>query len=192
MKFEKWILIIIILLAFGWLFYLDFVPGDSFMASYDFCSATSRVTELSPGNRLWPLEKNNNECWQRIGDSPVYFYARTPQKFERAVVTIKFKNPVGQKFQVGPQVVKDEWQWRLQDIAEIKKEGEWSVAILNFDLENIYQNANHMRWLISAPEVLEKKELLAVSEISIRWEKEKLNFSNLGEQIKSYLRKIIR
>lgn len=150
------------------------------------------MSELSPGDRLFPIEKFDGWCQQRIAGSPVYFDVRTPQYFDRAVVEVKYKNPAGQKFQFGPQTIKNEWQWLLIDIKEIGKEGEWQIGRAEFDLRGVYQNSPMMRWLISAPEIEKVGQPIIISEIKITFEKEKVNFGNLGEQVKDYLRKIVR
>lgn len=188
----KWILVIIILIVFGWLFCLDFVPGKNFVVFYDFCEKQLKVTELSPGDRLFPIEKFDFWCQQKIAASPVYFDVRVPQVFTKATVEVKYKNPAGQKFQFGPQTIKNEWQWLLIDVKPIRTEGEWTVGQAEFDLRGVYQNSPRMRWLVSLPEIDKTGQVVAIKEIKITFEKEKLNFSNLGEQVRGYLRKIIR
>lgn len=186
------ILIIIIILAFCWLFYLDFVPGENFSVSYNFCEKQAKVSELSPGDRLFPIEKFSGWCQQKIAGSPVYFDVRTPQYFKSAMVEVKYKNPAGQKFQFGPQTIKNEWQWLLVDVEEIGEEGEWTIGRAEFDLRGVYQNSPMMRWLVSAPDIEKAGQPITISEIKITFEKDKLNFDNFWEQIKSYLRKIVR
>jgi hypothetical protein len=186
------ILLIIILFAFGWFFYLDFVPGKSFFVDYNFCYNGAKITELSPGDRLFPIEKFDNFCQQKIAISPVYFDVRTPQYFDKAILEVKYKNLAEQKFQFGPQTIKNEWQWFLVDVKQTEKEGDWQIGRAEFDLRGVYQNLTVMRWLISAPDIEKIGKPIIISEIKITFEKEKLNFGNLIEQVKSYVRKIIR
>jgi hypothetical protein len=192
MKFEKLILAIIILVVFGWLLVLDFVPGSNFVVFYDFCKKQAKVTELSPGDRLFPIEKFDNWCQQKVAASPVYFDVRVPQYFIKATVEVKYKNLAGQKFQFGPQTIKNEWQWLLVDVKETGKEGEWTVGRAEFDLRGVYQNSPRMRWLVSLPEIEKTGQVVVIKEIKITFEKDKLDFNNLSEQVKGYLRKIIR
>ena len=180
----------IIILA--WLFILDFVPGETLEIKYNFCKKTPMVTELSPGNRLWPIEKLDDECWQKIAASPVYFDTRAPQYFERAVVEVKYKNPDSEKFQLGPQTKKDEWLWLLKNIEPQNQNNNWTIGKAEFDLQGVFQNFSHMRWLISAPDAEENKNVIWVSEIQITFYKDALGFDNFIEQVKSYLRKIVR
>jgi len=191
MNFKR-ILIIIILIAFGWFLVLDFVPGSNFVVFYNFCDKQAKVTELSPGDRLFPIEKFEGWCQQKIAASPVYFDVRVPQYFTKATVEVKYKNTAGQKFQFGPQTIKNEWQWLLVDVKQIGTEGEWQIGRAEFDLRGVYQNSPRMRWLVSAPEIEKVGQPIVISEIKITFEKEKLSFGNFGEQVKSYLRKIIR
>ncbi len=184
MKTLRIILILIILAILIWLFVLDFVPGDKLEINYDFCNRESMITELSPGNRLWPIKEVNNECYQDIASSPVYFDIRVPQHFNSAEIEIKYIKPENEEFKIGPQVVKDEWVWTLEDVQENGK--------AEFNLENLYQNSPVMRWLISAPTVEENKQVISVSNIKIVLYKDKLNSSNFLEQVKGYIRKIIR
>ena len=188
----KIILFIVIITILLWLFILDFVPGEKLEINYNFCERKPMITELSPGDRLWPIKKINNNCSQDIAASPVYFDTRAPQYFDSAKVEIKYKNLNNQEFKLGPQIIKDEWMWQLQDVIEIDKIGEWQTGKAEFNLNNIYQNSNVMRWLISAPTIEENKTIITISKIKIIFYKQPVNFSNFLEQIKSYLRKIVR
>jgi hypothetical protein len=192
MKILRIIFILIILVILIWLFVLDFVPGEKLEINYDFCNKESMITELSPGNRLWSIKEVNNECFQDIAASPVYFDIRVPQYFNSAEIEVKYIKSDGEEFKIGPQVIKNEWIWMLQDIQEIEKIGESQIGKAQFNLENVYQNSNIMRWLISAPTVEENKEVISISNIKIVLYKDKLNSSNFIEQIKTYVRKIIR
>ena len=171
---------------------IDFVPGKSLKINYDFCHQEVMLTELSPGDRLFEIEDNGEECWQRMAKSPVYFDVRVPQYFDKAVLKLKYQNPAGEEFKVGPQTVKDEWLWMLSNIEQIGTEGKWQVGRAEFDLRRVYQNSPVMRWLISAPTLEENGEIIKIGEIEIEFYKGPLSVNNLWGQIKSYLRKIIR
>ncbi|MFH1610752.1 MAG: hypothetical protein ABIA91_02565 [Patescibacteria group bacterium] len=192
MKILRIFLILIILVALIWLFVLDFVPGEKLEINYDFCNKESMITELSPGDRLWPIKKVNNECFQDIAASPVYFDIRVPQYFNSAEIEVKYIKPDNEEFKIGPQVKKDEWIWMLEDIQEIEKNGESKIGKAEFNLENIYQNSSVMRWLISASTVEENKQVISISNIKIVLYKDRLSVDNLLQQIKSYVKKIIR
>ena len=192
MKILRIILILIILIILIWLFILDFVPGEKLEINYSFCNKESMITELSPGNRLWPIKKINDECFQDIASSPVYFDIRVPQYFNSTEIEVRYIKLENEEFKIGPQVTKDEWVWMLENIQETEIIGGWQIGKAQFDLENVYQNSPIMRWLISAPTVEENKQVISVSNIKITLHKDKLNSSNFLEQIKTYIRKIIR
>jgi len=192
MKTIRLILIIFAISIIAWLFILDFVPGEKLELSYDFCHPTPMLTELSPGNRLWSIDKSNGECWQRIASSPVYFDSRAPQYFDRAKVEIKYKKPADEEFQLGPQTKKGEWQWLLQDIEQQATDGDWQIGSAEFNLNGIYQNSPHLRWLISAPAIEENKQVIYLSHLKIIYYKQPLSLSNFTSQVKSYLRKMVR
>ena len=191
MKILRVVLVLIILIILVWLFVLDFVPGEKLEINYDFCNRESRITELSPGNRLCPIKKVDNECFQNIASSPVYFDIRVPQYFNSAEIEVKYIKSDGEEFKIGPQVVKDEWVWMLKNIQEVEKRSKWQVGKAEFDLKNIYQNSSVMRWIISAPTVEENKTIISLSEIKIVLYKDKIDNSNFLEQVKSYFKKII-
>lgn len=192
MRLVKIFLILFFIILTFWLLWFDFVPGKSLAVNYDFCTTSRMLTEFSPGDRLWPVEKGGGECWQRMAKSPVYFDVRTPQVFKTAEVEIKYKNLGKEKFQIGPQIVKNEWQWVLVDILPTEQRGEWQVARINFDLSQVYQGAPMMRWLISAPTIEQNQQNIVISTIKIVFKKDQFSFANATEQIKNYLRKIKR
>ncbi len=191
-RLVKIFLILFFIALTVWLLWFDFVPGKNLVVNYDFCTTSPMLTEFSPGDRLWPVEKTQEGCWQKMAKSPVYFDVRTPQVFKTAEVEIKYKNLGEEKFQIGPQIIKNEWQWFLVDILPTEQTGEWQVVKINFNLENVYQGAPMMRWLVSAPNLEQNQQSIVIGAIKIVFQKDRLSFVNVTEQIKNYLRKIKR
>jgi len=79
-----WLILAVVL---SWFTYLKIVPSGRISYIYDFIKPSFFIGKLSPAERV-VLSQGQAEA---KGD-PVYFSLRPPRRFERAKVTIKFKN----------------------------------------------------------------------------------------------------
>ncbi|MFH0956161.1 MAG: hypothetical protein V1801_03060 [Candidatus Falkowbacteria bacterium] len=79
-----WLILAIIIAWFG---YMKIVPSGRISYAYDFNRSSYFIGKLSPAERV----KINKTDAKIIGD-PVYFSLKTPRRFERAKVAVKFKN----------------------------------------------------------------------------------------------------
>lgn len=72
-----------------WLLWQAVVPSGQISYTYDFKQANYFIKPLTPKERVRePLAGE-----QKITGNPVYFALRTPRTFDRAKVTVSFKNP---------------------------------------------------------------------------------------------------
>jgi hypothetical protein len=71
----------------GWLLYMAVVPSGKISYVYDFKRSNYFIGKLSPKERVKPV---NNGSQVVVGDL-VYFSLRTPRKFDKAVLTLKYK-----------------------------------------------------------------------------------------------------
>lgn len=79
-----WIILVGIV---GWILYMGIVPIGKISYIYDFTKPNYFINKLTPEERVEPIK---NESQKIIGD-PVYFSLRTPRRFEKAVLTLKYK-----------------------------------------------------------------------------------------------------
>lgn len=80
----SWLILAVII---GWFGYMKIVPSGQISYFYDYNKPSFFIGKLSPAERV---EINQTEA--KIKGEPVYFSLRPPRRFERASVTIKFKN----------------------------------------------------------------------------------------------------
>lgn len=76
-------------LVTGWFFYLKIAPAGSISYVYNFSRTSYFIGKLTPAERV-ELATVNSQA--KIKGGPVYFSLKTPRRFERAKVAVKFKN----------------------------------------------------------------------------------------------------
>ncbi|MFH0840434.1 MAG: hypothetical protein V1865_00395 [bacterium] len=105
-------LILLILLA--WLVIMDIVPSGEITYKYSFSKYSDFITKLHPNDRLLPEASGEQKI---IGD-PVYFSLRTPRKFEKVRLSLKYKNEADNLpiISVGVLVDKMLWRYLMQPI----------------------------------------------------------------------------
>jgi hypothetical protein len=79
-----WFILAIIIV---WFVYLKIAPTGTISYVYDFSRPNYFIGKLTPAERI-----KTSEAEAEIKGDPVYFSLKTPRRFERAKVTIKFKN----------------------------------------------------------------------------------------------------
>ncbi|KKR91320.1 MAG: hypothetical protein UU43_C0009G0003 [Candidatus Falkowbacteria bacterium GW2011_GWA2_41_14] len=78
---------LILAVALGWFAYFKIVPSGKISYVYNFSKPSFFIGKLSPAERV-----EISPTGAKIKGDPVYFSLRPPRRFERASVTIKFKN----------------------------------------------------------------------------------------------------
>ena len=104
-----------------WLLYMAVVPSGKITYVYDFKKDNYFISKLTPDARV--EERQNNK--QKIIGDPVYFSLRTPRRFNKAKLTLKYKRckqepqcapanlPI---IEVGALVDKTVWRYDLEPI----------------------------------------------------------------------------
>jgi hypothetical protein len=72
----------------GWLLYMGVVPSGKISYFYDFTKPNYFIKKLTPEERVKPAENGK----QVIIGNPAYFFLRTPRRFNKATLTMKYKN----------------------------------------------------------------------------------------------------
>jgi len=79
-----WLILVIII---AWFVYMKIVPTGNISYIYDFSRPNYFIGKITPAERI-----KTSEAEVKIKGDPVYFSLKTPRRFERAKVTVKFKN----------------------------------------------------------------------------------------------------
>jgi len=102
-----WLILAVIV---GWFGYMKIVPSGKISYIYDFSRPNYFIGKLTPAERV----KINKTDAEILGD-PVYFSLKTPRRFERAKVTVKFKNTTDYSImEMGFLNNKDAWNYDLK------------------------------------------------------------------------------
>ncbi|MCK4554646.1 hypothetical protein KAU19_06855 [Candidatus Parcubacteria bacterium] len=109
----------------GWLLYMAVVPSGKISYTYDFTKDSYFIKKLTPEERVKPIVGGKQTI---IGD-PVYFALRTPRRFNKARLTLKYRHnkdtecPIGHSvsgcipvIEAGILVDKTIWRYNLQPI----------------------------------------------------------------------------
>lgn len=93
----------------GWLLYMAVAPNGRISYVYDFKKENYFIRKLTPAERVKPPEDGSQKI---IGD-PIYFALRTPRTFNKAKLTLKFRNSDNLPF-IEAGVLADKKVWRYQ------------------------------------------------------------------------------
>lgn len=126
-----------------WLFWMAIVPSGSIVYFKDFSDEKDEfILPLTPEERVELIFDGTQKI---IGD-PVYFFLRTPRRFEKAKMTIKYRNKSDLDIiETGVLMNKDLWQFDLKPI-ENKIVDQLSLAwdvIREGDLILLQRNRNY-------------------------------------------------
>lgn len=101
-------------LIIGWFIYMKIAPSGRISYIYNFKKPSYFIGKLTPAERV-ALDTVRDQAYIKGG--PVYFFLRTPRRFERAKVSVKFKNttdfPV---MEIGPLNNKSTWSYDLKPL----------------------------------------------------------------------------
>lgn len=97
-----------------WLIYMGIAPFGKIEYAYDFTKPNYFISKLSPNERL---SQDNGKINNLILADPVYFNLRTPRRFEKAELEIKYKNPADASIiEVGVLADKKIWRYDLKPL----------------------------------------------------------------------------
>lgn len=195
-NFKKWhkrirlILIIIPILILGWLVNKNLVPSGKLMASYNFREISPFISRLYPVGRVLGVEQNKNgDYYQSVAIDPVYFKVYLPVSFERAKIILKFQTNKVNNLRLGYQIGPD-FQYYFKNVIPIRREGEWQVAEVNFNLQNAYIKDNKLKFAVSSPHLDEYEGEIKIHSIEVVLEKEPLTFSDIPSLVKKFFKVI--
>ncbi len=104
----------------GWLLYMGIVPSGQIAYVKDFTKDNYFIRKLTPEERVGDMIDGS----QKIMGDPVYFTLRTPRRFDKAKLSIKYRKqeaelPIGSSaslIEVGVLADKTIWRYDLQPI----------------------------------------------------------------------------
>jgi len=98
----------------GWLLYMAVVPSGRISYVYDFSEPNYFIGKLTPKERIKGAEPLRFAAANRSGSAPsasaviigdpVYFSLRTPRRFDKATLTLKYRRPKETKSPIGDLV----------------------------------------------------------------------------------------
>ena len=111
---------LVLAVVVAWLLYMVVVPGGKITYTYDFKEKNYRLSgankfigKLMPEERVEPISGGEQKI---IGD-PVYFSLRLPRKFNKAKLTLEYKNESERPLlEAGVLMDKIIWRYQLQPI----------------------------------------------------------------------------
>lgn len=158
--------VLIIPVLFGWTAWRNLELDGVLDAYYDFKKPTPFITGLSPGDRLEPIVvERDGTAYQTVTHDPVYFRVRPTRSFDRARLTIKFKNPGDTIFKLGGLVDWEKYQFDIKTF-EPYSDGEWWYGTADFDLARL--NAGDGRtytFALSLPGIKESGKTVQIGAI---------------------------
>ncbi len=92
-RFIQVLMVLSVLLLFGWTAWLNLTPNGLLEARYSFDKISPFITSLLPGDRALPIAKDENgKNYQGVIGDPVYFRLKPSRTFDQATVQITFQN----------------------------------------------------------------------------------------------------
>lgn len=171
-KFHKTIraiLIIIPILIFIWILDKNCVFSNRLETIYRFNKNSPIISILKPAGRVLKVEKgDDNDYSQKMIIDPVYFDLYLPTtKFKNAEFIFIYQKPKDQIIKIGPQIFNDSWSYHLEELKCEKKENEWCIGKLNFDLSRAFIKNRKIKFMISAPNLDKSGEYIKISQINL-------------------------
>jgi len=115
LRIYRILLIMGVLLLFGWLIYKNLIVTGQITIVKDFCQESPFISNLYPENRAGGVEIENGFCFQRFFIEPIYFKVKVARTFAKAKVKIIYQNPSQDIFQLGLlQRRIDPLDWKFQ------------------------------------------------------------------------------
>ncbi len=179
-KVIRAILIIIPILLLGWLTVKEVVPSGRMEATYDMRRETPFISKLYPKDRVGEAVSGADGDYFRIlKDEPVYFDLKPSDKFEKATVTVKYKNAGQAPLKMGGLVNKKDWlfDWRNLSVGAVG----WQTQKEVFEFAKLMPEGQKFRFGFSAPGA--RFGQIEISEIKVIFEKRPLSGKEVVNKI---------
>ena len=183
------ILIVAVILLFGWLIYKNLIVTGQITMAKDFCQESPFISNLYPENRAGGVEIENGSCFQRFFIEPIYFKVKVTRTFAKAKVKIIYQNPGQEIVQLGlmqRRINPLDWRFHLEFLGD-KKTLDWQEGVAEFSVRLDYMNDHALEFMLSSPNLTENRNEIKISRIEVELSRPPVNWTNLFPEIKNYL-----
>lgn len=163
------ILIVIVTILFGYLFWMNFSPLGTQTITYKF-DKSKFISQLRPSTRTSDIICKDF-CFQEAFNNPVYFDLFHPRRFKNARITMEFYDPAEKEVKIGVKIG-NEFEYYEQTIESIKLEDGWLVGTVQLDLEKAKIKNNLTTFIISAEHIKNNEEKILIRQITLELERE--------------------
>ncbi len=167
-KIIRFFLIGIPIIGLVFLIGKNFVFSGEIKTTYTFKKNNPYISIFKPAGRVKKIEERNNDYFQTIVIEPVYFDLYAPLRFKKAHFVFIYKKSKNQVLKIGPQIFGEGWQYRLKELKCEKKEKDWCVDEIDYDLSNVYWRNRKVKFIVSAPNLEKNKEEIVFTEIQLK------------------------
>ncbi|MFA6146250.1 MAG: hypothetical protein WC697_02930 [Patescibacteria group bacterium] len=190
LKIYTILLIIGVLVFFGWLIYKNLAITGKIFVVNDFCNKSQFIPNLYPEDRVGTLEKENGICFQRIFTEPVYFKVNASRTFSKAKIKIIYENEGKSIIQLGlmkRKITPLDWRYDLQSADNhISKDNiEEQNAEFSVGLDNITDHS--LEFIISASGLNEGGQEIKIRRIEVELSRSPENWQAIFTDLKNYL-----
>jgi len=184
--FVKIFFLIIFIVGFALLVYKNTYPSGELTLVYRLGQDKPHsVSQLEPKYRVSEVLMLGDRPGQILISNPVYFNLRTVLPFERAKVSLLYKNPGNHKFKVGGLVNKELWQFDLKEIDGQETDDGWLFGQAEFSMLGYLREENQYRFILSVPytELENQEDGLVISEIKLELYRQPLTFKTFWQKL---------
>ncbi|MCX6743249.1 MAG: hypothetical protein NT116_03350 [Candidatus Parcubacteria bacterium] len=160
----------------------DIVLSGKLEFKTDFKKFTPFISILKPQDRV----VLNDMAF--IQQEPVWFDIYLPRDFEAARLDFTYKNDYNYKIEVGPKIYEDNNPLQILDdrIDTLAPANIFKTKSLDFDLTNLPIRYGRLRFMISAPELVDKNKGIEIKELKVSLSRKSLWQEGLMSNITNY------
>jgi len=176
-------IIIIILTILVLLFFLsqDLAWSGKLEFKTDFKKFTPFISILKPQDRVVIYDVAS------IQQEPVWFDIYLPRDFGIAKLDFTYKNDYNYKIEVGPKIYEDNNPLQILDETGASVSANtFKTKSLEFDLKNLPIRYGRLRFMISAPELVDKSKGIEIKELKVSLSRKSLWQEGLINNITNY------
>ncbi len=138
LRISLWFLLFLIITCLLW---KGIAPTGKMTYVYDFKHGSDFISNLSPNDRLEVAQNGT----QKVIGNPIYFSLRTPRKFNKAKMTLKYKNDELAIIEAGVLANQSAWRYILKPLQNRTIDqlaSEWDIT-KNGDLMLLQRNKKY-------------------------------------------------
>ncbi|MCF7907020.1 hypothetical protein K9K85_01935 [Patescibacteria group bacterium] len=188
-KLLRLILGVFFLILLSWLFYQNLVVRGELRVHRNFCLPSRLISKLYPEDRVGRIERQEENCWQRIFVEPVYFKIKVPRTFSEIELEIVYQNYQHSALQLGLMKKKHnplDWEFQLKKVKQ-EPSLEWQRAQVKFQGGAEYLTDHALEFMISAPGLTAARHEIKIKEITVHLSRPPFNWQDFWQDLQDYL-----